>query len=260
MAAVLVALAGCAAPGGGPPVPADARAQLAPNGKLRVGLLVQNPLFVNAGPGPVAGVAVELGKALAERLGVPFEPIRYEGVAAMVEGAGKGEWDVAMLGIDPERAAVMNFTAAYLYGENTFLLAPGSSLRTLAELDRSGRTLGTLSRSVQEVWAKQNVKNATMISISTNAAALQMLKEGKLDAIASQTLTLANGAKSIPGARLMEGSFLDSPIALAVPRGRPAGHAFAHAFVEEMKASGAVQEALSRSGVAGARVAPARSM
>lgn len=258
--AMLLGLAGCAAPGGGPVVPADARAQLAPQGKLRVALLGQNPLFVNAGAGAPTGIAVDLGKALAERLGVPFEAVRYEGVAAMVAGTSKDEWDDAFLGIDPERAKVMNFTAAYLYGENTFLLAPGSTARTLADLDRSGRTVGTLAASVQEAWAKQNMKHATLISTATNASAMQMLKDGKVDAVATQTLTLAQAAKGLPGARLMEGSFLDSPIALAVPRGRPAGHAYAHAFIEEMKASGAVAEALSRSGVSGARVAPARSM
>ena len=250
---------GCAAPTTSPGVGADVRAQLAPGGALRVALLVQNPMFVNAGAGPVAGVAVDLGRELAARLGVPFEPVRYEGVGTMVEGATKNEWDVAFLGIDPERAAVMNFTAAYVYGENTFLLAPGVAARTPAELDRPGRTVATLARSVQEVWVRQNFRGATIISLSNFASAMQLLKEGKVDAVASQALTLANAAKAVPGARLMEGSFVDSSIGLAVPRGRPAGHAYAYQFIEDMKASGAVREALARANVTGARVAEPRA-
>lgn len=256
---LLLLVHGCAAPPGATAVPPDVRAQLAPNGALRVALLGQNPLFVNPGSVPAAGVAVDLGRELATRIGVPFEPVRYEGVAAMVEGVSKNEWDIAFLGIDPERAAVMNFTAAYIYGENTFLLAPGSTARVPTDLDRAGRTVATLSRSVQEVWVKQNFRNATLISVSTGASALQLLKDGKVDAVASQTLTLANGAKAIPGSRLMEGSFLDSSIGLAVPRGRPAGHAYAYQFIEDMKASGAVREALSRANVTGARVAEPRA-
>jgi polar amino acid transport system substrate-binding protein len=249
---------GCAAPTA-PAVPSDVRAQLAPTGSLRVALLVQNPLFVNPGAGPVAGVAVDLGRELASRIGVAFEPVRYDGVAAMVDGVAKNEWDIAFLGIDPERAMVMNFTSAYVYGENTFLLAPGSAARIPADLDRAGRTVATITRSVQEVWVKQNFKNATLISISTGASALQLLKEGKVDAVASQALTLANAAKAIPGSRLMEGSFLDSSIGLAVPRGRPAGHAYAYQFIEDMKASGAVREALGRANATGARVAGPRA-
>jgi polar amino acid transport system substrate-binding protein len=255
---LLLLVQGCVAPTVAP-VPPDVRAQLAPGGSLRVALLAQNPLFVNPGSGPVAGVAVDLGRELASRIGVPFEPVRYDGVAAMVDGVAKNEWDVAFLGIDPERAQVMNFTSAYVYGENTFLLAPGSTARIPADLDRTGRTVATITRSVQEVWVKQNFKNATLISISTGASALQLLKEGKVDAVASQALTLANAAKAIPGSRLMEGSFLDSSIGLAVPRGRPAGHAYAYQFIEDMKASGAVREALARANATGARVAEPRA-
>jgi polar amino acid transport system substrate-binding protein len=258
LAVPLLALVGCAAPVATTAIAPDVRAQLAPEGKLRVALLGQNPLFVNPGSAPPAGIAVDLGRELASRLGVPFEPVRYEGVAAMVDGAGKNEWDIAFLGIDPDRAKVMNFTSAYLLGENTFLLGPGQPARSVGELDRPGRTIATLSKSVQEVWVRQNVKNATLVSISTNAAALQLLREGKVDAIASQTLTLANAARAIPGSRLMEGSFMDSPIGLAVPRNRPAGHAYVYEFIEELKASGAVGEAIGRANVSGARVAPAR--
>jgi polar amino acid transport system substrate-binding protein len=257
--ALLLIAFGCAAPPSGPAVTPDVRAQLAPGGPLRVALLGQNPLFVNPGSGPVSGVAVDLGRELASRIGVPFEPVRYEGVGAMVEGASKNEWDIAFLGIDPERAAVMNFTAAYIYGENTFLLAPGLAARIPADLDRPGRTVVAISRSVQEVWLRQNFRNATLISSATGASALQLLKDGKVDAVASQALTLANGAKAIPGSRLMEGSFLDSSIGLAVPRGRPAGHAYAYQFIEDMKASGAVREALGRANVTGARVAEPRA-
>ena len=51
-------------------------------------------------------------------------------------------------------------------------------------------------------------------------------------------------AKRIPGLRLLDGRFMVINQAMAVPKGRPAGVAYAAAFVEEMKASGFVAEAL----------------
>jgi polar amino acid transport system substrate-binding protein len=221
-----------------------------------VGLLVNNALFVNPGT-TLGGVAVDLGRELAARIGVSMEPVRYANVAAMVEAADRDEWDIAFLGIDPERAAHMNFTSAYVYGENTFLLAPGSTAKTLADLDRPGRTVATLARSVQETWARQNMKGATLISVSGPPSAFQLLKDGKVDAVASATQVLSEGAKGIPGTRLMDGSYLDTPVGLAVAKGRPAAHAYAYAYIEEMKASGAVRESLARTSVSGARVAPA---
>jgi polar amino acid transport system substrate-binding protein len=256
--ALLLLAFGCATPTG-PAVPPAARSELAPTGKLRVGLLAANPLFVtqNTAPGVLSGVAVDIGRELAKRLDVPMEPIRYTTVAALVEGANKSEWDVAMLGIDPERAAFMNFTAAYLYGENTFVVPASSSARTIEDLDRPGKTVATLAKSVQEAWLRKNLKNATLVSASGPPTAFELLREGKVDAVASGAQLLADGAKGIPGSRLLPGSYVDTPIGMAVARGRPAGLAYAHEFIEEMKSAGVVRESLARTGLSGARVAPA---
>jgi polar amino acid transport system substrate-binding protein len=254
--APLVVAFGCAT-AVSPTVPPAARAELAPTGKLRVGLIAVNPIFVtpNTPPGVTKGVAVDIARELATRLGVPMEPLRYPTVGAMVEAAGKGEWDIAFLVIDPERAAAMNFTAAYMYSENTFLVPGNSTARGIEDLDRPGRTIAVFARSAQEIWLKRNAKGATLVSASSPAAAFQMLKEGKVDAVASVASLLADGAKQVPGSRVLPTSFVDAPIGMAVARMRPSAHAYAYEFIEDMKASGAVREAIAREGLVGVRAA-----
>src|SRR5436190_12834244 len=97
-------------------VPPAARAELAPTGKLRVGLIAVSPAHVtqNTPPGVTRGIAVDIGQQLARRLGVPMEPVRYPSVRALMDAAGKDEWDVAFAGINPERADLVNFTAPYM--------------------------------------------------------------------------------------------------------------------------------------------------
>ncbi|MGZ5662287.1 MAG: hypothetical protein ACXWG6_13055, partial [Usitatibacter sp.] len=101
-AALILPLAlafGCAEAPVASTVPAAARAELAPTGKLRVGLIAVNPVFVtpNTPPGVTRGIAVDIARELARRIDVPMEPLRYPTVGAMVEAAGKGEWDIAFL-------------------------------------------------------------------------------------------------------------------------------------------------------------------
>jgi polar amino acid transport system substrate-binding protein len=251
----LVLAFGCATVA--PTVPPAARAELAPTGKLRAGLIAVNPIFVtpNTPPGVTKGIAVDIANQLAARIGVPLEPLRYPTVGALVESAGKGEWDVAFLAIDPERAEAMNFTAAYMYSENTFLVPAGSTARGIEDLDRPGKTIATLARSAQEIWLKKNANSATLVSASSPAAAYQMLKEGKVDAVSSASSLLAEGAKQVPGSKVLPTSFSDAPIGMAVPRMRPAAHAYAHEFIEEVKASGTVREAIAREGLVGVRAA-----
>jgi polar amino acid transport system substrate-binding protein len=86
--------------------PGSAARELAPTGKLRVGLFNRNPSYVTHDDGGDAlqGVAPDLGRELAKRLGVDFEAIRYPNINRMLVGARDGEWDVAFLGMDPARA------------------------------------------------------------------------------------------------------------------------------------------------------------
>jgi polar amino acid transport system substrate-binding protein len=238
-------------------VPPAARSELAPTGKMRVGLIAANPIFVtpNTPEGETRGLAVDIANALAHRLGVPMEPLRYATVGALVESAGKNEWDIAFLAIDPERAGAMNFTGAYMYSQNTFLVPAGSTALGLEELDRPGKAIATFARSAQEIWLKKNAKSATIVSASSPAAAYQMLREGKVDAVSSVASLLAEGAKQVPGSRVLPTSFVDAPIGMAVAKGRPAAYAYAYQFIEEMNAAGTVGPGIARHGLVGVRPA-----
>jgi polar amino acid transport system substrate-binding protein len=209
----------------------------------------------NTPPGVTKGIAVDIARELAARLDVPMEPRRYPTVGALVESAGKGEWDIAFLAIDPERAAMMNFTAEYMYTENTFLVPAGSTARGIEDLDRPGKAIATLARSAQEIWLRKNAKSATLVSASSPAAAYQMLREGKVDAVTSVALLLAEGAKQVPGSRVLPTSYADTPIGMAVAKNRPAAYAYAYEFVEDMKKSGAMREAIARENLVGVRAA-----
>jgi polar amino acid transport system substrate-binding protein len=56
--------------------------------------------------------------------------------------------------------------------------------------------------------------------------------------------------------RILDDRFLAVEHAIAVPRGRAPGLAYAGAFIEEMKASGAVASAVARHALRGVTVAP----
>ena len=241
----------------GPAVPPAAKAELAPTGSLRVALLAPNPLLVtqNTPPGVVTGIAVEIANRLASRLGVPMTPVLYPTIAPLLESARRGEWDITFLPIDPERAALMNFTAPYMYSESTFLVPARSTARRIADVDQTGMTIVAVARSTQEGWLRTNVRWATIVAASSPASAQQMFREEKVDAYASEAALLAGFSRQVPGSRLLPGSFRESPFALAVIKVRPAADAFAYEFIDQLKASGAIQEIVDREKLPGVRAA-----
>jgi polar amino acid transport system substrate-binding protein len=149
----------------------------------------------------------------------------------------------------------MNFTAPYMYSESTFLVPAGSTARSLADVDQTGKAIVAVVRSTQEGWLRANVRSATIVAASSPAAAQQMFREEKVDAYASEAALLAGFSRQVPGSRLLPGSFRDSPFALAVNKVRPSADAFAYDFIEQLKASGMVQEFIERENLVGVRAA-----
>jgi polar amino acid transport system substrate-binding protein len=255
---LLFALAMLSACATAPTPPSAARSELAPTGKLRVGLLVLNPVFVTK-DGPAAemrGIAVELGRGLAQQLGVAFEPVRYQSIGKMLEGAKTRDWDVAFLGFEPARTANMDFTGAYLEHGNSYLVPAGSQIRTIGDADKSGQRIAVTQRSVQDTYLTGNLKRAELMRVSSmQLEGAELLTSGKVHALSGNRTVLLALAAKVSGSRVLDGNFSVTQHALAVAKGRPAGTAYAKEFIEYAKASGLVQQAIERAGLRGVNVA-----
>jgi polar amino acid transport system substrate-binding protein len=86
---------------------------------------------------------------------------------------------------------------------------------------------------------------------------VEKLRSGQADAIAQSRESLTGIAARVPGSRVLDGAFLNSYVAVAVPKGKPAALATASALVEEAKASGLVRRVMDDSGMKSSVVAPA---
>jgi polar amino acid transport system substrate-binding protein len=221
-----------------------------------------NPLYVSKdGPAEeMRGVAVDLARDLSERLGVPFEPVRYNSIKEMMDKAKSGEWDVAFVGYDPARASDMDFAAAYLEVGNSYLVAQDSPVRSIGDADKPGHRIGVAARSILDIFLTGHLKQAQLIRASAvRAEGVQLLSSGAIDALAGDWQMLLDLSAKVLGSRVVEGSVYGNFQALAVAKGRPAGLAYAKEFIEAARASGSVEQAIQRAGLRGVTVAPPES-
>jgi polar amino acid transport system substrate-binding protein len=254
-ALVGLALAGCAA---NPTMPtAEARQALAPTGKLRVGLQLGSPHNVISDPvsGEMKGVGFDLGKELARRLEVPFEPVLYPSVGALLDGGKSGAWDVAFVGFSPARAREWDFTALHLQMEFGYLVPGGSSISTMADVDRPGVQVAVQQKSQPDVFLSHTLKQAAIVRGSSLAGTLEMLKSRQADAIFSIKPSLFEVSDRLPGSRVLDGRAGTDPHAMAIPKGRDLGVPYARQFIEDAKSEGLVKAAIERAGMRGAVVA-----
>ena len=124
--------------------------ELAPSGKLRVGLNYQNFLLVlGDGPdGQPRGIAPDLARELARRLGVPIEYVKFDAAGKLADGLTAGACDVGFLGAEPQRANLIAFTEAYLEIPVTFLVPAGSKIHSLSDIDQEGVRISVSERRV----------------------------------------------------------------------------------------------------------------
>src|SRR5579862_6148587 len=147
--------------------------ELAPTGALRAAINMGNFLLVTGKTpsGDPSGVSADMAAAIAARLGVPVKFVPYARPGEIADDAEKGLWDIGNIGAEPQRAAVINFTAAYCEIEATYLVPAGSTIRGVAEVDRPGRRCAVTARSAYGLWLENNYKRGELVQFDNAATA-----------------------------------------------------------------------------------------
>jgi polar amino acid transport system substrate-binding protein len=245
--------------------PADAVKDLAPAGALRAAINYGNGVLAQRGPSEQEpkGVSADLARALAERLGVPVTFVSFDGAGKVFDALGAvppdpTAWDIAFLAIEPVRAAEIAFTAPYVLIEGTYLVRKNAPFTSVAELDRPGRRILVTPKSAYDLFLTRTLQHAELVRRGPPdpAALTDLFAREKLDAMGGVRQLLGKYLAANPDLRLLADSFMQIRQAMGTKQGRTIGARYLHGFVEEMKASGFVADALKRSGQS-ATVAPA---
>ena len=240
------------------PTTPEVRSELAPGGKLRVGINHSNFLLVNPGSphGAPRGIAPDLGAELARRLGVPLEYVSFASAGETADGVKQGAWDVAFLGAEPQRASEIAFSAAYLEIPVTYLVPGNSSIQSLADVDRTGVRVAVSAKSAYDLFLTRTLKNAQLQRAQGLASAFEMFKAQQLEALAGLRPGLLADAEKMPGSRVLEGQVTAVQQAIGTPKNRAQAAKYLHEFAEDIKASGLVAREIAKHGVRGVSVAP----
>ena len=238
----------------------EARQALAPTGKLRVGIFVINPIHAIKDPasGELKGPAVDLGKELARRIGVPFEAVAYSSIAPLLAGAKSGEWDVATMGISAEREQLVDFTAPFMLVEFGYLVPGGSSISTSANVDKPGVRIAVVEKGSPDAYLTRTLRQASLVRLPAAPDIIESLRAGRVDAVyAIKAVVLAQSEK-LPGSSVLEDKLGGEGTGIAIQKGRGLGAEYVRQFVEDAKSEGLVKAAIERAALRGVIVAPVR--
>lgn len=239
------------------PVAASAQpapgSELAPSGKLRGAVI---------GIRVLGGVGEPIGRFIAAKLGVPFEPVVYPNPQAYEQSFGKGEWDIAIGPRVLAPADKADVTADVWLIELLYLAAEGKEFTNAGEVDRAGVKVGTIANSPSDRFLTRTLKAAELVRLPLSpnfpSDAIELLRGGKADVFGADSGLIDSIARGYAAAKIVPGAFNIVRAAIALPKGRSAAaQARLAEIVNEAKQTGVVQKAIEQAGLRnGVRVAP----
>jgi polar amino acid transport system substrate-binding protein len=236
----------------GPPS-SDVTRLLAPKGVLRAGINLSNFLLVSSKTpdGGPAGVSPDMARAFAEQLGVDVRYVPYPSPGVLADAAERDEWDIALIGAEPQRAEFISFTPAYTEIEATYLVAANSPLVRIADVDRPGRRISVTERTAYGLWLDRNIQHAELVRTKTVDGAVSVFLNERLDALAGLRPRLVMDLKEIPGSRMLDGRYMAVQQAFGTPKRNEAAIPYMSRFIAAAITSGYVAELITSHGVEG---------
>jgi polar amino acid transport system substrate-binding protein len=235
-------------------------ADLVQAGKIRAALFL--PQYIkSSATGELQGlgtgfIGIDMARALAARLGVEAQIVGYPAPSNVVECLETRACDVAFMGIEPSRAALLGFSPPVFLFDYTYLVSAGSKIRAAADADQPGVRIAVVRTHASTLALSRLVKHAELVGAELPDNAFDLLRAGKVDAFAFPRQVLVDYSMQLPGSRVLEDSYGLNRVGIAMQKGQAGRLAYISEFVEEAKASGLIQRSIERGGLREFQVAP----
>ena len=239
---------------------AHAQTALAPADTLRAAYLATNPAQAqrNALTGEIRGVSFDLATELARRLGKPLQFRPLPSPPAVIEAVRSGEADIGFVAYEATRVGPVQFSQAYMLVQQSFIVPADSAIKAVADVDRPDLKIGGTRSDSVTLCMKRVLKHATIIELDSDPAiTAKALVSGAIAAFGASRARLTAISRNVPGSRLLPDDFFNVPQTIVVPADRTEALAAVNAFIDDVRASGFLRDAVQTSGAVGVAPAPA---
>jgi ABC-type amino acid transport substrate-binding protein len=148
--------------------------------------------FVND-EGRMDGVSVEIGRAIAERLGKPveFRNLAFDGLLPALQ-SGRLDLIISSMTANEKRRQSIDFSEPYVATGLAVLTGLQSPVKAAADLRAQGRRIAVRIGTSGEQWCRQELPKAVLTSLDTDAACVMEVIRGTCDAWIYDQISVMN--------------------------------------------------------------------
>jgi polar amino acid transport system substrate-binding protein len=232
---------------------------IAPTGTLRAVYLASNPAQAvrDAASGEIRGASADLARELGRRIGVAVTLIPSASPQTVIDAVSKGDADIGFVAYAPSRTGTVDFSQTYMLVRQSFLVPDNSPIRSVGDIDQPGHRIGGGRGDSITLFLARTFKQARLVETdNTSADAKRKFAAGEIDAFGANRQRLTNLMTELPGYRLLPDNIFDVPQTIIVPKGKADVLAAINAFIDDVRASGLLAQAIEKSRIPGIDVAP----
>ncbi len=186
-------------------------------GKLIVASDLDFPPLDSFEGGVAQGFDVDLSNEIAARLGLECEylpPQDFDSIIPMIKQGGKADMGNSAFSITEERKLEIDFTDAYLDSNLGVAVRKDAEAKDEGALNDASKTIAVQAGTTGEVWARENLSEATIVPLASVTVCMTGVQAGQYDAFCADLPVIGHQCTV---------SFTDCEIALEIPTGEQYG-------------------------------------
>lgn len=208
-------------------------------GEITIGVKFDVPPFGVKNPqsGEVEGFDVEMGKAVAAKLGVKpkfIEAISDNRIPFL--GDGTADLILSTMTINEERVTQINFSDPYFIARGRVLVPGDSDITGVADL--AGKNVCTALGSTYEANLKKQAPEAKLKLVDSYSECLELIQNGAVDAVSTDDVILTGMIIQDDTLKLVGDQLTQEPYGAGIKLGETEVTEFVNGVFQELKDSG----------------------
>lgn len=232
---------------------ASTEMKLVKEGKLLIATSPDFPPFENLENGEMVGLDIEIGKAVAEKLGLEpeFVSLQFDSILTAVAAGTQADVGISGLTVDPERAKTVDFSDSYYVDDLSVAVMKNNADITADNVDealnKEGVVIAVQSGTSGETYVKENYPKATVQPYGNSTDAFAALQSGQANAVCTNKAVVERMlANAYADAQVVKSIATGEEYAVAVAQENKALTAAINKALEELQADGTIDALVAK--------------
>ena len=185
------------------------------DGQLTVITSPDYPPFENIENGELVGFEVDLAKAIAEEMGLEYNPVQmqFDTIIPAITAGGQGDVGLSGFSVDPDRAKEIDFTTSYYIDDQAVAVMKDSGItkdNAAESLNAAGVIIAVQTGTTGETYAQENFPNATIQGYGNPTDCFAAMQSGQATAVCTNLAVVK---------RMIDTAYNDAEVVLEVATG-----------------------------------------